>query len=264
MSQIKIIRKGSIAELVLNKPDSLNVLNYQMSIELKQAVAELKADKSIACVIVSGAGNHFMGGGDIGYFKKLVDAFAVEGVSAYPEDIFDNVHSAISDITTMDKPVVAKVKGAVAGFGLSLMLACDMVVAADNCVFSVAYCKIGTTPDGGMTYFLPRVVGQKKAMELALMGDCFSSQEAKQWGMLNTVVTVEGLNDTVDSLVTNLCAGPRKVLATTKRMINQTYDVSLAERLDEEAQNFQLSMLEKDFSEGVTAFSEKRKPIFEK
>lgn len=264
MSQIRIIRKGPVAELVLNRPDSLNVLSYQMSIELKQAAAELKADKAIACVIVSGAGDHFMGGGDIGYFKKLADTFVVEGTSAYPRDIFDNVHSAISDITTMGKPVIAKVKGAVAGFGLSLMLACDMAIAADNCMFSVAYCKIGTTPDGGMSYFLPRAVGQKKAMELALTGDFFSSEEAKQWGMLNTVVTVEGLNDTVDKLVARLCTGPRKVLARTKRMINQTYDVSLLERLDEEKNNFQLSMLEKDFFEGVTAFSERRKPLFEK
>jgi 2-(1,2-epoxy-1,2-dihydrophenyl)acetyl-CoA isomerase len=107
-------------------------------------------------------------------------------------------------------------------------------------------------------------VGQKKAMELALTGNCFSPNEAQQWGMLNSVVGVEQLNDKVGELVDNLSSGPKVVLGRTKKMLNQTFDTSLSNRLDEEAKNFRLSMLEKDFTEGVTAFSEKRKPNFGK
>jgi 2-(1,2-epoxy-1,2-dihydrophenyl)acetyl-CoA isomerase len=163
----------------------------------------------------------------------------------------------------MDKPVIACTKGAVAGFGLSLMLACDLVVAADDCVFSVAYCKIGTTPDGGMTYFLPRAVGQKKAMELMLTGDRFSSEQAFAWGMLNHVVPSADALDVTEQLAQKLCAGPTQVLQRSKMLLNQTFDVSLDERLDQEAKNFQQCMLEKDFTEGVTAFYEKRKAEFD-
>ncbi len=262
MSVIKIIKKGRIAELVLNRPTALNVLNYEMTFALKEATAELKADASIACVIISGAGDHFMGGGDIAYFKDLVDQYAVEGESVYPDDLFDNAHAVIRDITTMGKPVIAKVQGAVAGYGLSLMLACDMVVAADNCVLSVAYCKIGTTPDGGMSYFLPRAVGHKKAMELALTGARFSSEDAEKWGLVNQLVNVDELEGTVQRLAETLCDGPRDVLARTKKLLNQAYEKSLDAQLDDEASNFEVSMRAPAFSEGVTAFCEKRKAIY--
>lgn len=262
MAFVEIEKKGYIGYLKLNRPDMLNVLDYDMALNLKNAAATLKADTTISCVIVMGEGSHFMAGGDIGYFKQLVDKFAAEGESAYPDDIFDNVHAAIRDIVSMDKPVIACVKGAVAGFGLSLMLACDLVVAADDCVFSVAYCKIGTTPDGGMTYFLPRAVGQKKAMELMLTGDRFSSEQAQSWGMLNQVVPSTDVLDVAEALSNKLCAGPKQVLQRTKGLLNQTFDVSLDEQLDVEAKTFQQSMLEADFAEGITAFFEKRKAEF--
>ena len=263
MTSVLIERKGSVGYLIMNRPAVLNVLDNDMAFNLKAAASELKADVSIKCVVVKGAGDHFMAGGDIGYFKKLVDQFAVDGEQAYPKDIFDNVHAAIRDVVSMDKPVIACVKGAVAGFGLSLMLACDLVVAADDCVFSVAYCKIGTTPDGGMTYFLPRAVGQKKAMELMLTGDRFSSEQAQAWGLLNRVAPSADVLDVTEQLAQKLCAGPTQVLQRSKKLLNQTFEVSLDVRLDQEAKNFQQCMLENDFTEGVTAFYEKRKAEFE-
>lgn len=262
MSSVLIEKKGAIARLILNRPDKLNALNSDMALELFRCTEELKNDEEIRCVIVSGAGDHFMAGGDIDYFKSLVDAFATEGESALPDNIFDLLHNAITNIATMDKPVIASVKGAVAGFGLSLMLACDMVVIADDAVLSVAYCKIGTTPDGGMTYFLPRVVGQKRAMQLAMTGERFSAQQAERWGMVNYVVSVDALLEKTNKLANQLSNGPSTVLARTKNLLNDSSYDSLKQHLDKEASTFFSCMVEHDFTEGVTAFSERREAQF--
>ncbi|PCI67789.1 MAG: enoyl-CoA hydratase [Piscirickettsiaceae bacterium] len=262
MSTVLVEKKGNIAWLILNRPDKLNVLGLDMPLELQRCTEALKKDDNIRCVIITGAGDHFMAGGDIDYFKTLVDAYAIEGEAALPNDMFGVLHAAILNITTMGKPVIASVKGAAAGFGLSLMLACDVVVAADNAVLSVAYCKIGATPDGGMTYFLPRAVGQKKAMELALTGQQFSATQAESWGMINHVVSVETLETKTTELAQALCNGPGDVLARTKELLNNTYDVSLKDRLDEEAANFYSSMLKPDFTEGVLSFCERRPTKF--
>ena len=264
MSVVKVEKKGNIAWLILNKPEVLNVLDYEMALALSHAVETLKNDQQIACIILTGAGQHFMGGGDIAYFKKLTEDFAKQGEQVFPNDLFDLLHNAIFSLRTMDKIVIGSVQGAVAGFGLSLLLSCDLAIAADNGIFSVAYCKIGTTPDGGMSYFLPRVVGAKKAMELALTGSRFSSDEAKNWGIVNALVCVDELETATLELANNLCKGPRDVLVRTKSLLNQSYDKRLNEQLDDEALNFQQCMREKDFSEGVTAFCEKRKPNFNK
>jgi len=262
MSSVIVERKGDIAWLILNRPEKLNVISVEMATNLNRCTEELKNDSSIRCVILKGAGDHFMAGGDIDYFKSLADIYEKEGKAVFPEKMFSLLHKAVFNISTMDKPVIACVKGAVAGFGLSLMLACDLVVASSEAVFSVAYCKIGTTPDGGMTYFLPRAVGQKKAMELSLTGKRFSSEEAERWGMLNQIVDITVLEDESHNLAQVLCAGPYDALARTKMLLNKTFDVSLKQRLDEEAENFRTSMSHSDFSEGVTAFCEKRRAQF--
>ena len=262
MSSVIIEKKGAIARLILNKPDKLNVLNLDMALDLFRCTEELKNDEIIKCVIVSGAGDHFMAGGDIDYFKSVADAFATHGESALPKNIFDLLHDSIINITSMDKTVIASVKGAVAGFGLSLMLACDMVVIADDAVLSVAYCKIGTSPDGGMTYFLPRVIGQKRAMQLTMTGERFSADQADRWGMVNYVVPVDKVLERTNKLAAQLSNGPSTVLARSKRLINVSSDVSLKQQLDDEAATFFSCMIEHDFMEGVTAFSERREATF--
>ena len=262
MSSVLVKKKGSVGYLILNRPDVLNVLDYSMSLDLKSATSKLKDDGSIKCVIVKGSGKHFTAGGDLEYFKQLVDRQVVEGESAYSKDIFDNIHVAIRDIISMEKPVIASTQGVVVGFGLSLMLACDLVVAADDCVFSAGYCKIGATPDGGMTSFLPRVVGLKKAMELVLTGDKFSSQQAQSWGMLNYVVVNVEVDSFAETLALKLCDGPNKALSRSKRLLRQTFDASLNQQLDNEIKSFMACMLEKDFTEGVTAFTERRNAKF--
>ncbi|ORU89944.1 MAG: enoyl-CoA hydratase [Cycloclasticus sp. symbiont of Poecilosclerida sp. M] len=264
MAVVEIIKEGPIAQLVLNRPEKLNVLNVDMPAELKKCTEELKNVDDIRCVIVKGAGDHFMAGGDIDYFKSLADAYAKEGEPALPDDLFDILHGAILNITHMNKPVIASVQGAVAGFGLSLMLSCDVVIAADNAVLSAAYCKIGLTPDGGVTYSLPRAVGQKKAMELLLTGQRFTAEQGEQWGMINQVVPADLLHAKTLELATQLSDGPSDVLARTKKLLNQSSDVSLNARLDDEADNFYSSMQRADFYEGVTSFCEKRPAKFNK
>lgn len=262
MSSVRIEKKGSIAWLILNRPEKLNVLGAEMPADLQRCTEELMLDDDIRCVILKGAGDHFMAGGDIDYFKSIADTYLEQGESAFPEEMFALLHDAIFNITRMNKPVIGCVKGAVAGFGLSLMLACDLVVAAEASVFSVAYCKIGTTPDGGMTYFLPRAVGAKKAMELSLTGKRFSAQDAERWGMVNQVVHADELEAESLAFANSLCAGPADVLARTKQLLNETFDISLKDRLDEEADHFRRSMLREDFAEGVTSFCEKRAAKF--
>ena len=262
MSSVLIERKGSVARLILNRPEKLNVLDLEMMSDLSRCTEELKVDKEVRCVIVSGAGDHFMAGGDIDFFKTLVDTYETDGKIDIPDDMFDILHQAILNITQMDKPVIASVQGAVAGFGLSLMLACDMVLAAESTVLSVAYKNIGTTPDGGMTYLLPRAVGHKKAMELALTGRRFSAAEAEKWGMLNAVVADQTLNDETNKLAQTLADGPGEVLARTKKLLNTTFDCNLGSRLDEEAENFLNSIQQNDFTEGVRSFCERRAAKF--
>jgi len=144
--------------------------------------------------VLRGAGEHFMAGGDVRHFHQLLQ----ESPSTVGDNIaaeIDDVHAAINSIHTMPKPVVASIRGASAGFGMSLVAACDLAIAAEDAVFSLAYCRIGTSPDGGSTWTLPRVVGLKRAMELALLGDRITPQMASDYGLFNWVVPSVELDD---------------------------------------------------------------------
>ena len=167
MDPVILTIEGPIATVTLNRPAALNALSWEMNEALVEISTRLEHDTVIRCVVIQGAGDHFMAGGD------------VKGFSEGPTDpqerrkLFEHgisqTHSIITRLRRMPKPVIASVKGAVAGFGISLMSACDLVVAADSSYFTLAYCHIGTSPDGGATYALPRTVGVKQAMELSLI-----------------------------------------------------------------------------------------------
>ncbi|MGH6991538.1 MAG: enoyl-CoA hydratase-related protein, partial [Stellaceae bacterium] len=158
--------------------------------------------------------------------------------------------------------VVASVQGAAAGFGLSLMMACDLVIAADSAFFTLAYINIGTSPDGSGTYFLPRVVGQKKAMEIALLGDRFDAATAKAMGLINFIVPAAELEAETMKLATRLATGPTRAIANTKRLINHSLERSLESQLQAEAMSFADCAASEDWLEGVKAFAEKRRPAF--
>lgn len=252
---------GAIATLTLNRPQALNALDVAMVDALRDATERLETDDRIRVAVLRGAGAHFMAGGDIKWFHGMLDTPPAEKQVRF-ERLIEAVQGSVMRLRRTGKPVIASVHGAVAGFGLSLMNACDLAVAADDAYFTLAYCHIGVTPDGGATYTLPRLVGQKLAMEIALLGDRFTAQRALELGLVNRVVPAAELAAATQKLAERLAAGPTAVYAGTKRLINDALNRSLPEQLLAEQESFAASTLTADFTEGVSAFVEKRKPAF--
>lgn len=252
---------GGVATLTLNRPKTLNALNPEMAEALEATTAALSADDAARCVLIHGAGGNFMAGGDIGYFHQCLSLSSEERADAV-SSVIKLVHGAIGNIRNAAKPVVACVEGACAGFGVSLVAACDLAVVADNAVFSLAYSRIGITPDGGSTWFLPRLVGLKQASALALLADRFGPMEALQMGLVNQVVEAGALNDTAGSLALRLAKGPSKAFAGAKSLLNQSLNSTLEQQLKAEEERFIEGVKGAEFEEGVRAFVEKRKPNF--
>jgi 2-(1,2-epoxy-1,2-dihydrophenyl)acetyl-CoA isomerase len=250
-----------IATVTLNRPQALNALDTAMAEALPAALSRCEEDPAVRAVVLRGAGDNFMAGGDIKMFGALLKE--PDGPRrAYFERLIHQVHYSILLLRRMPKPVVAAVKGAAAGFGVSLVLACDMALAADDAVFTLAYCQIGTSPDGGSTFHLPREVGRKKAMEIALLGDRFSATDAERAGLINRAVGAAHLDEEVRKLAERLAAGPTLALGRTKLLMNAAFDRPLESQLQAEAESFAAGALTRDFAEGVNAFLSKRKPEF--
>lgn len=251
-------RHGAVARLTLNRPEKLNVLGADMISGLRAHLADLAADSAVRAILLQGAGKAFMAGGDVGNFHanlpempNLIKSWA----GAF--------HEVIHDLRSMPKPVLAKVHGAVAGGGLSVMLACDLAIAAEGTKFTLAYANIGTSPDGGSTFFLPRIVGTRRALELALVTDPFDAKRAADLGLVNWVVPDAELETRTMELMNRLAHGPTAAYARTKALIGESFDRTMGEQLDAEVESFSASTKTRDFAEGVTAFVEKRKPRFE-
>jgi len=261
MDTLLVERDGPVATLTLNRPESLNVLDFQMMDGLVDAVAGLAADDSLRVVIVRGAGKHFMAGGDIRTFAGELDKPAHERTPQF-EAIVDRLHAAIETLHRMPHLVIAQVHGAVAGFGMSLMNACDLAIAADSTYFASAYKSIAITPDGGGTWSLPRLVGLRRALEIMLVGERFDAQQALSWGLVNRVVPAGQLDATVRALAQELAAGPVLALRNTRRLLRQSLDQSLHDQLAAEARSFGACAGTDDFVEGIGAFLAKRPPRF--
>ena len=250
-----------VATLTLNRPEARNALSLVMRKALQERLLECERDPAVRVVVIKGAGEHFQAGGDIKRFHGELDRDPGERHQGFLNGIHD-LHPTIFAMKRMPKPVIASVRGAAAGFGLSLVMACDLVIAAEDAFFTLAYVHIGTTPDGGGTYFLPRLVGQKKALEIAWLGDRFDARAARNLGIVNWVVPVANLELETGKLAKRLAAGPTAVYGRTKRLIQQSLDQSLESQLQAEAENFAQSAIAEDFKEGVRAFVDKRPPRF--
>jgi len=253
--------EGGVATLTLNRPEALNTLDPAMAKALQSATAELVADSGVHCVIIGGAGGHFMAGGDIGYFHQCLSLAPEERAAAVGE-VIGAVHATILNLRRLPQPVIARVEGACAGFGMSLMAACDLAVCADDSVFSLAYSRIGITPDGGSTWTLPRMVGLKRAMAMVLLADRFGPDEALQMGLVNQVVAKEKLQEATAELAARLAAGPSRAYAGAKALLNESLHSTLEEQLRAEEREFIEGVKHADFEEGVRAFIEKRPPNF--
>jgi 2-(1,2-epoxy-1,2-dihydrophenyl)acetyl-CoA isomerase len=258
---ILLERTDRIATVTLNRPEALNALDFEMMSALVGHMTALAADDSLRVIVLRGAGSHFMAGGDVRAFAQHIDQ-EPSARQAHFERMIGRLHAAIEIIHRMPHPVIARVQGAVAGFGLSLMCACDLVIAADDSYFTSAYRQLALTPDGGLTFALPRIVGLRKAIEILLLSERFGAAEAARLGVVNKVVAREELDAAVAAWAQGIATGPALALRNAKRLARQSLDRTLSEQLQAEAASFAHCAATPDFVEGVRAFIAKRKPDY--
>jgi 2-(1,2-epoxy-1,2-dihydrophenyl)acetyl-CoA isomerase len=250
-----------VATVTLNRPEALNALSDDMIAALLEIMPRLEADPAVRCVVLRGAGDHFMAGGDVKGFHRRLEQ-PPEALRRHFEAKIHRLHPVVVTMRRMPKPIVAAVRGACAGFGLSFMLAADLALAAEDAFFTLAYCRIGTSPDGGSSYHLPRIVGLRRAMEIALLGDRFDAAAAERLGVVNRVVPAADLDGETAALARRLAEGPALALAKTKRLLGAPFETGLVAQLQAEAESFADCAATADFAEGVTAFVEKRAARF--
>ena len=250
-----------VATLTLNRPEARNALSDPMRLELRDALHRIELDEDVRCVVLRGAGEHFMAGGDVKTFAGVVDRTPAELQQQFVLRIHD-LHPILFAMRRMPKPIVASVRGAAAGAGVSFAAACDLIIAADDAFFTLAYVNIGTTPDGSSTYHLPRALGIKRAMEMTLLGDRVDAATAAGWGLVNFVVPAAELESATAKLAGRLAKGPTHVYGRAKRLLYQSNETQFESQLQAEAEAFADCASRPDFREGVTAFVQKRRPAF--
>jgi 2-(1,2-epoxy-1,2-dihydrophenyl)acetyl-CoA isomerase len=252
---ILLERSGPIARITLNRPDRLNSFNQQMHSEIKGALGSL-GDARV--VVLTGAGRGFCAGQDLN--DRTVSS------EDAPVDLGVTVETCwnplIFTLASLPQPVIARVNGVAAGAGANIALACDMVVAARSAKFIQSFSAIGLIPDSGGTWVLPRLVGQARALGLALTGEPLPAEKAEEWGLIWKCVEDDRLDSEVDALASKLASLPPLGLAEIKKMIRSTWDRTLAEELTEQRNQMRRLGFTADYREGVAAFLEKRKPNF--
>ena len=261
MADLEVRYQDGIATLVMNRPEARNALSMDMRAALADVLHDIERDESVRCVVLTGAGEHFMAGGDV---KGMG-----ESIKKSPEEIrkefilrIHDLHPIMFAMRRMPKPIIASCQGAAAGAGVSMALACDLIIASEDAFFTLAYCRIGTSPDGSSSFHLPRAVGIKKAMEIALLGDRFDAQTAKAIGMINFVVPTAELEGETNALAQRLAAGPTHVYGNTKALFYRSLESEFEAQLQAEAEYFSDCASRPDFKEGVSAFIEKREAKF--
>lgn len=246
---------GGVATIALNRPQVMNALDPDMIRALRGACERAVCDGAARTLVLRGEGPAFLAGGDVATFHASLPRMQ-EKVPEFAGEL----HRAILALRRSEKPVIASVHGAVAGAGMSLMMAADLVIAAADTRFTMAYSRIGTSPDGGATWFLPRLVGYQKALELMLLADTVDAATLQALGVVNRVVPPAELERETADLARRLAAGPARAYGETKALVNLGH--GLEDQLDAEAQAFARCAATGDFAEGVAAFVGKRKPVF--
>lgn len=253
-SPLIVTRQGAIATLVFNRPAALNALDLPMAQALLAAVQAIAADPGVRAVVLKGAGRAFIAGGDL----ATLQANPAQGA----RDLLAPLNATLQLLQQIDAPVIAQVHGAAAGGGLSLMLMCDFVLAAEGTKFNLAYINLGTSCDVGGSWALPRLVGLRHALEIALLGDNFSTDDALRLGLVNRVLPAAELDSATHALAERLARGPTKAYGQMRRLLRTSFDRDLPAQLAAEAQAFDTCAHTQDLREGIEAFFAKRKPQF--
>jgi 2-(1,2-epoxy-1,2-dihydrophenyl)acetyl-CoA isomerase len=255
---VNLYRRDAGATLELNRPKSLNAWSNQFSLDLLAAITEVAEDPGIRALVVTGAGRAFSSGADL---KEAAERAEGGTINVY-ERLTERYHPIIRGLRLMPKPVVAAVNGPAAGIGLSLALACDLVVAAESAFFQLAFVNIGLVPDGGSSLFVPSRVGFTRAAELAMLGERLDARTALHWGLINRVWPDEDFPAQIQALLDRLATGATASYAGTKRQLNRWLYERMDDQLEFEAGIQREMAASGDFAEGIAAFAEKRPPRF--
>lgn len=249
-----VARDGAVVTLQFNRPESLNALDVPTAQAFLAAMRAIATDGSVRAVVLKGSGRAFIAGGDLAAMSAAPRQTVAELLGA--------INEAVLLMQRIDAPIIAQVHGVAAGGGLSLMLMCDFVLVAEKTRFNLAYIKLGANCDVGASWSLPRLVGLRKALEIALLSEDFDADEALRLGLINRVVPALELEATVNALAQRLASGPTTAYGHMRRLMRASQDTDLANALQAEARGFDACTQTADLPEGIAAFLAKRAPRF--
>lgn len=255
---VSLVVADGVATLRLNRPEHGNAINPDMAADLLEAATLIAENSAVRAVLIAGNGPNFTVGGDLAVFAGT----AREELPDRLRRMIDSYHLAIERLTSIDAPVVAAVRGGAGGGGLGLMYAADIVVAADDARFALGYGALGLTADGGNTWFLPRMVGMRRAQELFLLNRRLTAEEALQFGLVSRVVASDAVEAEATALAAKLAAGPTLAYGAVRRMLRQSGETGLSDQLDAEKESIIAAARSDDAAEGIAAFMAKRRPHF--
>lgn len=258
MSDLLYEVKDKIATITLNRPDKLNAFTADMIQAWTRSLAEAQVDDTVNVVVVTGAGRAFCAGGDVGRMGQ-----GAPTPLEHKNQLWENIHRVPRTLEAMDKPVIAMVNGLAVGAGMGMCLMCDVRVASEEARFSTGYVKVGLVPGDGDTYFLPRLVGPAKALELLWTADFIEAAEALRLGIVNRMVPAAQLHEATYALARQIADGPQIPIRMIKRLVYQSLRLDLRTHLDLVSSHMAVVRQTIDHAEGVAAFKEKRAPRFQ-
>ncbi|WP_299898492.1 enoyl-CoA hydratase-related protein [uncultured Aquimarina sp.] len=256
MSSIQIKIENGVAWITLNRPETFNSFNREMALSLQSTLDDCESNNEVRAIVLTGNGKAFCAGQD------LNEVTSPELNPGFRKILEEHYNPIVQRIRKIEKPIIAGVNGVAAGAGANIALACDIVIGSEASSFIQAFSKIGLIPDSAGTFFLPRLIGFQKASALMMLGDKVSANEAESLGMVYKVVPIESFIEEVGKIANKMAMMPTKALGLTKRLLNQSMVNNLDQQLSLES-DLQIEAAEtEDYSEGVNAFIEKRKPVF--
>lgn len=248
--------QDGVLTITLNRPDKLNAFNEQMTQETIRAFKQAARDDGVRCVVLTGAGRGFSSGQDLKGFVERGDEVSIG------EHLRHGYNRLVTQMASLEKPIIGAINGVAAGAGCGIALACDIRIASDKASFMQAFSRVGLIPDSGSTWTLPRLIGYARAYEMAITAEKVPAEKALAWGLVNDVVPAAQLEEIVAAWARRLAQGPTLAFGLTKRAMRRAEDMGLAEALAYEALLQEVAGRSHDHQEGVAAFLEKREPEY--